>query len=85
MIYVLVPLLPYTLSVTQNSRLALHVWARTRDAQEVLTAQDGFVWNHGTYQFHTLPTDHGEVPPLEGWARMWKNPAENEVRCINFE
>eukprot|EP00904_Undaria_pinnatifida_P009251 jgi/Undpi1/5456/HiC_scaffold_2.g00735.m1 len=65
-----------------NSRLALHVWARTRDAQEVLTAQDGFVWNHGTYQFHTLPTDHGEVPPLEGWARMWKNPAENEVRLV---
>ena len=67
-------------AVTQNARLALHVWARTRDAQEVLPAQDGFVWNHGTYQFHTLTTDHGDVPPLEGWARMWTHPSENEVR-----
>ena len=68
-------------AVLQNYRLALHVWALTRDAQEVLPAQDGFVWNHGTYHFHTLTTDHGDVPPLEGWARMWTHPSDNEVRC----
>lgn len=49
-------------------------------AQDVLTAQDGFLWTHGTYQFHTLTTKHGEVPPLEGWARMWTDALDNEVR-----
>lgn len=44
-----------------------------------MPAQDGFLWTHGTYQFHTLTTEHGEVPPLEGWARMWKDPLDTEV------
>lgn len=64
---------------TQGVTLALHVWALTAHAQEVLPAQDGFLWTHGTYQFHTLTTEHGEVPPLEGWARMWTHASENEV------
>lgn len=74
------PLLPSAFDSIQDAKLALHVWALTAHAQEVLPAQDGFLWTHGTYQFHTLTTEHGEVPPLEGWARMWTDPSDNEVR-----
>lgn len=72
--------LPPASDSIQDAQLALHVWALTAHAQEVLTAQDGFLWTHGTFQFHTLTTEHGEVPPLEGWARMWADPSDNEVR-----
>lgn len=44
-----------------------------------MPAQDGFLWTHGTYQIHTLTTEHGEVPPLECWARMWTDPLDTEV------
>ncbi|CAB1118120.1 unnamed protein product [Ectocarpus sp. CCAP 1310/34] len=66
----------------EDAELALHVWALTAHAREVMPAQDGFVWTHGTYQFHTLTTKHGEVPPLEGWARMWTDPIDTEVRLV---
>lgn len=72
--------MPSAFDSIQDAKLALHVWALTAHAQEVLPAQDGFLWTHGTYQFHTLTTEHGEVPPLEGWARMWTDPSDNEVR-----
>lgn len=74
------PRLPATILSIQDAKLALHVWALTAHAREVLPAQDGFLWTHGTYQYHTLTTKHGEVPPLEGWARMWTYPSDTEVR-----
>lgn len=77
----LVPCETIRFSHAQDANLPLSVWALTMHAQEVLAAQDGFVWTHGTYQVRTLTTDHEDVPPLEGWARMWTQPTSREV-CI---
>lgn len=78
-----VPCETFRLSHAQDSNLPLSVWALTMHAQEVLEAQDGFVWTHGTYQVRTLTRDHEDVPPLEGWARMWTQPTDREV-CMRY-
>lgn len=70
---------PWHTYPTQDAWLPLSVWALTAHAKEVLQAQDGFLWTHGTNQLGTLTTVHGEVPPLEGWARMWAHPSAGEV------